>query len=228
MKFRLRDRQVFFPIAEAKLGLDISRLPDDQTRQAAFRIRLDQDFTDILIDIAGSSARYAPQNRILGFRRPIFRLFIFCAVDNFYAATKFQEIGLAREQCQGGSPVRTIGYLCSARRSVGRNVKPHVRAIDDEEFLFGRFILPAHPPGLRKIDSARLSDAASITRGKLFVESRFECTSAAIAGFDSAANGRRVSSRGARNGNERESNAEKQAEHQWNSNRSSIRKGLRA
>ena len=66
MKFRLRNRKVFLPVAEPKFHLEFSSLADYDANQARIGIYLQQDVSNLFAGIAGTIARSATKERVLG------------------------------------------------------------------------------------------------------------------------------------------------------------------
>ena len=185
MKFRLLNRQIFFPVSESKFRFKLSSLTDYDANQVSIGVRLKQNFTSPFARIGRIITRGTTQHGVPSSCCTVTRigsLRSWC-VHDFDAAAEPAQIYLSSKESQGRSPIRTLGYLCSARGPIGRKVKPHIGAVNDEEFLFWRFVFPAHPAGLRKINGARLRKRAAVTVRVLFVKGGFESNRVSVSRF---------------------------------------------
>ncbi len=113
--------------------------------------------------------------------------------DDFDAAAQAREIGLPYQQGNGRPPIGAFFHLRAAHGAIGGNVKPDIGAINEEELLFRRFVVPAHPTGARKIDGARFGLNSALAIGIALEESSLQCVGVLVARFQSANSGLCVS-----------------------------------
>ena len=99
-------------------------------------------------------------------------------IDNFNAATQARKIGLPYQQRNWRPPIGTLLHLRAARSTIRGNVKPNVSAVDEEKLLLRRFVIPAHSPRSRKVDSARFRLNSAFAIGIALEEGGFESVNA--------------------------------------------------
>jgi hypothetical protein len=194
MKLRLRNWNVFFPIAKAKFGFDISGFAKDDADKAGLGVSLQKDLAQRIgcVDrFTGAIPWRAAQDGVAVLQRAIFRLSAGCrgGIDDINVAAQSRKTGLRYQQRNRRTPIRTIFYLRAARGVIRWNVKPNVAAINKEKLLFRRFVVPAHSARAGKVDGARFGLRGAFAVRVALEKHCFKRARVAVARFESVRGG---------------------------------------
>ncbi len=188
VKFRLVHRHILPPIAEAKLRLRVPRAREPP--------RAPGDIPGQPQKVSAGSPNY------LRFRQPSARGMQFKTTlrgssgaspdtpigatgrcDQLDLSAQPVQMNFAGQQSQRRTPIVALLQFRPARGAIGGHVEPNIHPIDQKQFRRRRFILPAHPPRLRKINRPGFR-LPGLPGGAIpFIELGFERVRPRVTGF---------------------------------------------